>query len=137
MSFPTPGAGITYPRPCSVFCAIKIILRRRLARIACEEHILRRLAHIASTSTIEITPESTYQPPGDQRDHESSTNVPPAVATAAAPTTTTTPTPPPTSSADVPAHIAPTSTIEIIPESTAWRVRSKRCVKSAHENKSS
>ena len=73
MSFPNPGAGITYPRPCSMICAIKIIITITACSMQAGAFAIAVPAHIAPASTIEFIPESTYQLLGDQRDHEPST----------------------------------------------------------------
>ena len=95
MSFPTPGAGITYPRPCSMICAIKIIITITACSMQAGAFAIAVPAHIAPASTIEFIPESTYQLLGDQRDHEPSTvsealPCTPAPHNAAVATTTTT-----------------------------------------------
>ena len=56
-----------------MICAIKIIITITACSMQAGAFAIAVPAHTAPASTIEITPESTYQLQGDQRDHESST----------------------------------------------------------------
>ena len=56
-----------------MICAIKIIITITTCSMQAGAFAIAVPAHTAPASTIEITPESTYQLQGDQRDHESST----------------------------------------------------------------